>query len=146
MKKAASACLCGIKCRYNGLSITNLNENEVCFLPICPEILAGLPSPRNPIEIKGKINDNAYDDLLAKRVKVVDKEGNDYSDKIIEGVNKALQVIIDNEIELVVLKDCSPTCGCGIIYDGTFSSKKVKGNGIFCDLLSKKGVKTDKYM
>jgi len=141
MKKAASACLCGIACRYNGKEVTNLNENEKKYLPVCPEILGGLSAPRTPVEIQGNIINNSYDDLVASKIKVVDKEGNDYSQIFIESADKGLKIILDNDIEEVLLKDGSPTCGCNLIYDGTFTSNKIAGNGVFCALLKKYGIK-----
>ena len=139
MKKiGASACLCNIKCRYDGSSIANLGFDD--YLPICPEVLIGLPAPRQPLEIQGTIITNTYDDLAAGQIKVVDNSGKDYSNLLVEGCNKALEQILSKDITRVVLKDNSPTCGLDNIYDGSFSGKRIKGEGIFCALLRKNNI------
>ena len=120
MKIAVSSCLLGINCKYNGKS--NYNEEIVKLkekyeiIPICPEVLGGLPIPRVPSEI---INN-----------KVINQEGIDVTKNYIDGANKALQILKDNNIKIVILKAKSPSCGKGEIYDGTFSHTIVKGNGI----------------
>lgn len=120
MKIAVSSCLLGINCKYNGKS--NYNEEIVKLkekyelIPICPEVLGGLPIPRVPSEI---INN-----------KVINQEGMDVTKNYIEGANKALQILKDNNIKIVILKAKSPSCGKDEIYDGTFSHTIVKGNGI----------------
>lgn len=120
MKIAVSSCLLGINCKYNGKS--NYNEEIVKLkekyelIPICPEVLGGLPIPRVPSEI---INN-----------KVINQEGMDVTKNYIDGANKALQILKDNNIKIVILKAKSPSCGKGEIYDGTFSHTIVKGNGI----------------
>ena len=120
MKIAVSSCLLGINCKYNGKS--NYNEEIVKLkekyeiIPICPEVLGGLPIPRVPSEI---INN-----------KVINQEGMDVTKNYIDGANKALQILKDNNIKIVILKAKSPSCGKDEIYDGTFSHTIVKGNGI----------------
>ena len=120
MKIAVSSCLLGINCKYNGKA--NYNEEIVKLkekyelIPICPEVLGGLPIPRVPSEI---INN-----------KVINQEGMDVTKNYIEGANKALQILKDNNIKIVILKAKSPSCGKDEIYDGTFSHTIVKGNGI----------------
>lgn len=140
MKTAISACLAKQKVRYNKKAcLTNKYNPEDYFL-ICPEVMAGLGIPRNPIEIKGKVITNSYDDLVSGQIKVVDQQGNDYSQQLLQGVNKTLQQILDNGVSRVILKSKSPTCGSGLIYDGTFTSKLIIGNGILTDLLIKHGI------
>lgn len=120
MKIAISSCLLGINCKYNGKS--NYNEDIIKLkekyeiVPICPEVLGGLPTPRIPSEI---INN-----------KVVNQEGIDVTFEYVTGANKALQILKENNIKIAILKAKSPSCGKGEIYDGTFSHTIIEGNGI----------------
>lgn len=124
MKIAVSSCLLGINCKYNGKS--NYNEEIIKLkekyeiIPICPEVLGGLPTPRIPSEI---INN-----------KVINQEGIDVTKNYLDGANKALQILKDNNIKIVILKAKSPSCGKGEIYDGTFSHTIIEGNGITSQL------------
>ena len=124
MKIAVSSCLLGINCKYNGKS--NYNEEilklkeKYEIVPICPEVLGGLPTPRIPSEI---INN-----------KVINQEGIDVTLEYITGANKALQTLKDNNIKIAILKAKSPSCGKGEIYDGTFSHTIIEGNGITAKL------------
>lgn len=124
MKIAVSGCLLGINCKYNGKS--NYNEEilklkeKYEIVPICPEVLGGLPTPRIPSEI---INN-----------KVINQEGTDVTLEYITGANKALQILKDNNIKIAILKAKSPSCGKGEIYDGTFSHTIIEGNGITAKL------------
>ena len=124
MKIAVSSCLLGINCKYNGKS--NYNEDIIKLkekyeiVPICPEVLGGLPTPRIPSEI---INN-----------KVINQEGTDVTLEYITGANKALQILKDNNIKIAILKAKSPSCGKGEIYDGTFSHTIIEGNGITAKL------------
>lgn len=125
-----SACLCGINCKYNG---TN-NYNEKVFnlvkegkaIPVCPEQLGGLTTPRIPSEIK----DN----------KVINKDGIDVTDNFIKGANEVLDLCKKLNINKVILKSKSPSCGMGLIYSGNFDDKLVEGNGILTDLLLKNNI------
>ena len=124
MKIAVSSCLLGINCKYNGKS--NYNEDIIKLkekyeiIPICPEVLGGLPTPRIPSEI---INN-----------KVINQEGTDVTLEYVTGANKALQILKENNIKIVILKAKSPSCGKGEIYDGTFSHTIIEGNGITAKL------------
>lgn len=131
-----SACLAGIKCKYNGKD--NKNEaiaklvEEGKAIPVCPEVLGGLPTPRVPCEI---IKDDKGN------IKVMDKEGVDRTAEFLEGANKTLAIGKVVGAEVAILKANSPSCGCGFIYDGTFSGKLIEGNGVTTDLLAKNGIK-----
>ena len=120
MKIAVSSCLLGINCKYNGKS--NYNEDIIKLkekyeiIPICPEVLGGLPTPRIPSEI---INN-----------KVINQEGTDVTLEYVTGANKALQILKENNIKIAILKAKSPSCGKGEIYDGSFSHTIIEGNGI----------------
>lgn len=131
MKYAISKCLCGYNCKYNGGNNLNNklkdleNNNEV--ITICPEIFGGLPIPRIPFEL---INGKA-----------INKEGLDITKEVLEGCNKALKLILDNNIDLVILKENSPTCGVNYIYDGTFSHTLIKGCGLLTKMLKDNNIK-----
>lgn len=131
MKYIVSSCLLGDNCKYNGKN--NYNEKIVEFLKdkeyikVCPECLGGLPTPRVPSEI---IND-----------KVINKEGIDVTKEYELGARKTLLIVKDNNIDCAILKSKSPSCGCGFIYDGTFSKTLIKGNGVTTKLLKENNVK-----
>ncbi|MGE4215346.1 MAG: DUF523 domain-containing protein, partial [Anaerotignaceae bacterium] len=114
-----SACLVGIGCRYDCKineypNITALLGRHT-LIPVCPEQLGGLPTPRNPVEIKDG--------------NVVDCYGNIYTQEFEKGANEVLKIAKIVGAQLVVLKSNSPSCGLGKIYDGTFSSTLIDGNG-----------------
>lgn len=131
-----SACLVGIGCKYNGESNDYPNINTLLgrhtLIPICPEQLGGLPTPRNPVEIMGG--------------NVVDCNGNVFTKEFEKGADEVLKIAKMSGAQLVVLKSNSPSCGLGKIYDGTFSSTLIDGNGITANLLKENGftVKTEK--
>lgn len=129
--KLCSACLLSIKCRYDGKSKSNekvikLLKKEV-LIPVCPEQLGGLTTPREPTEQRNK--------------KVFTKSGKDVSKNFIEGARQVLKIAELYGIRKAVLKQKSPSCGCGKIYDGTFSGKVIKGDGVTAALLKKSGIK-----
>lgn len=125
-----SACLCGINCKYNGKN----NFNEKCLallkegkaIPVCPEQLGGLTTPRVPAEI---INSS-----------VVNKDGMDLTKEFKIGAEEVLKLAKTLKIKKAILKEGSPSCGCNYIYDGTFSGKKIKGEGITVKLLRSEGI------
>ncbi|MDO6994041.1 DUF523 domain-containing protein [Brachyspira innocens] len=132
MNILVSACLLGVKCRYDG----NDNKSDILIkliskgynlIPICPEQLGGLPTPRKPAEI---INRN-----------VINKDNEDVTENFINGANEVLKLSKLYNAELAILKERSPSCGFGEIYDGTFNKVLIKGNGICADLLSNNNVK-----
>lgn len=131
MKIAVSACLLGINYKYNGGNNYSekleelLEKHEV--IPICPEVLGGLPIPRDPSEIvKGEV--------LTNMGKSVDKEFKN-------GAKKALEIVKESGAELVILQSRSPSCGLGKIYDGSFTGRLVDGDGVFVKLLKYEGIK-----
>ena len=132
MKKVVvSACLMGKNCKYNGKN--NLNDKVIRFtegkevIEVCPEVLAGLGIPRTPIEIVNGV--------------VYDKNGICVDDKIRAAVAGILKSIKDDEIECVILKSRSPTCGVKQVYDGTFSGVLVDGSGVLASELMSAGYK-----
>jgi len=134
---AISACLKDIKVKYNGTSNGDyLNSDN--YLLICPEAMIG--TPRNPVEIQGQItSSNTYQLLLEGKIKVVDKEGNDYSKEFIDGANHVLATLKNYPITKVILKAKSPSCGLSHIYDGSFSKNLIEGSGILASLLVSEG-------
>ena len=124
-----SACLLGENCKYSGGNNRNeavisfLNDKE--YLAVCPERAGGLPSPRPPAEIRDG--------------RVIDKEGKDVTAEFLLGAEKTLALAKKHRPELCILKANSPSCGCGEIYDGTFSGRKISGNGKTVELLLKNG-------
>lgn len=129
-----SACLLGENVKYNGGNNYNVTVVEFLkdksFVPICPEVFGGLTIPREPCERLGE--------------KVVNKVGEDVTREFFEGAKKCFETVLQRagqeEIEGAILKARSPSCGSGIIYDGTFSSVKIPGDGVFSELLKSKGI------
>lgn len=125
--KLCSACLLGIRCRYDGSSkpdpkVMALSKKEV-LIPVCPEQLGGLPTPRKPAEQRGgKVITEIEDDVTAQYRK---------------GAEDVLAIAYILGIKEAILKQRSPACGVGKIYDGTFSERVVKGDGITTALLKK---------
>ena len=130
--KLCSACLLGIKCawdgkdRYKNHKIIELAKKEV-LIPVCPEQLGGLPTPRIPAENKAD--------------KVITKEGRDVTESFAKGAEEVLRLASLLNIKEAILKQNSPSCGCGKIYDGTFSGKLKQGYGVTAALLKKNGIK-----
>lgn len=129
-----SACLAGVNCKYSGSN----NENEKIVelvkqgkaIPICPEQLGGLPTPRPSCEIV--IQDGTR--------KVLTKEGQDCTKEFMEGAEKTLAIARIIEADTAILQPRSPSCGQGQIYDGTFSGRLIEGSGLTAELLRKNGI------
>lgn len=124
-----SACLLGIPTRYDGghschAGVMSLSKKHV-LIPVCPEQLGGLPTPRPPCELTGGC--------------VVDQAGTDKTAAFVSGAEAAMRIYKLCGCEAVILKARSPSCGKGLIYDGSFSGKLTKGSGVFSDLLEKTG-------
>ena len=129
--KLCSACLLGIRCRYDGKSkpnkkIIGLSEKEA-LIPVCPEQLGGLSTPRELTEIKNN--------------KVFTKLGKEVTENLEKGAEETLKIAKLFNIKQAILKQKSPSCGCGKIYDGTFSGKIIKGDGVTTALLKKNKIK-----
>lgn len=126
----ASACLCGFSCRYDGRNVPHpalesLREKGLA-VPVCPELLGGLPTPRPPCEIRGG--------------RVLDAENADKTAEFFAGAEKTLDLARDMGITRAVLKNKSPSCGSGVIYDGSFSGALIPGMGVTAALLAANGV------
>ena len=125
MKRIVSACLLGINCKYN---CTNNKNNKVLdllteevLIPVCPEQLGGLASPREPCE--------------QKNGKVYSKQGEDVTKNFLKGAKETFKIAQMFGVKKAILKQRSPSCGVGQIYDGSFSGKVVGGDGITTALL-----------
>ena len=131
-----SACLLGENCKYSGGS--NRNETVILwknkleqagkaeFIPICPEVMGGLPTPRVPAEIRGE--------------KVITRDGCDVTAEYEAGARKALNLAEQHGCIYAVLKERSPSCGVGAVYDGTFSGTLTAGDGVAASLLKSCGI------
>ena len=130
-----SVCLAGVDCRYNGGNSMNITICELVkqgkAIPICPEKLAGLPTPRVCCEIIIDKSGNK---------KIVNKDGDDFTKQFIEGAEKTLEIAKIIGVEKAILQSRSPSCGYCSIYDGTFSGQLKEGNGFTAELLTKNGI------
>lgn len=140
MKIVISACLLGVRCRYDGGDSRNeaaIKQSETDqLIPVCPEEAGGLPTPRPPAEIVG----GDGDDVLNGKAKVMTVDGTDVTDAYLKGAHHALQVAQSHGATQVILKARSPSCGCGDIYDGTFSGTLTTGDGVTTALLKRHGI------
>ena len=131
MKIMVSACLLGENCKYNGNN--NYNSDVIEFvkkhevIAVCPEVLGGLSVPRNPAEIVDGV-------VMTKEHVSVDQEFR-------KGAEIALKQALDEQIDMAILQSRSPSCGIKQIYDGSFSGKLIKGQGVFAEMLKKAGIK-----
>lgn len=126
-----SKCLTGAPCRYDG------GDNLVGALrdlaargeavAVCPEVLGGLPTPRTPSE-------------LQPDGRVLAKTGEDVTEAFVRGAKRAMALCLAHGCTGAVLKARSPSCGCGIVYDGSFTGTRVPGNGVFAQRLLDVGI------
>ena len=131
MRILVSMCLLGVPCRYDGKSrpdaaVTALSAAHE-LVPVCPEQLGGLPTPRTPAERRG--------------ARVVTRDGRDVTQAYLDGAQRALDLARTLGCEAAVLKERSPSCGCGEIYDGSFTGALTEGNGVAAEMLLKCGVR-----
>lgn len=130
-----SACLADLHCRYDGTgkpceAVIRLVAKGLA-IPVCPEQLGGLPTPRLPAE---RIGD-----------RVMRKDGVDVTAAFEAGAREALQLARLVEARTAILKSRSPSCGSGKIYDGSFTDRLVEGEGVFAQACKQDGmeVKTE---
>lgn len=131
MRVLISACLLGENCKYSGGN--NRNETVLAWLreqgheavPVCPEQLGGLPTPRTPAEIVNGV--------------VTDRDGRNVDAEFRRGAALALEAARREGAALAILQPRSPSCGVKQVYDGTFSGRRVDGQGIFAQLLWENG-------
>ena len=140
--KLISACLLGIKCAWDGQDNYKSDKaidflNSETLMPVCPEQLGGLKTPRAPQEIQG----GTGEDVLDGKCKVLNIDGEDVTQKFITGAEETLKIVRLFHIEEFIGKSKSPSCGCGQIYDGTFSRKLIDGDGVTTALLKRNGIR-----
>lgn len=134
IRMLCSACLLGKNCKYNGGNIFNeilakflrLHEEQIEVVPVCPEVMGGLPVPRVPAEI---VNG-----------KVMTRDGASVDAEFRAGAARALQIAKEKQVHVAVLQSRSPSCGSKEIYDGTFSRTLIPGKGIFAEQLAEEGI------
>ncbi|XOB40908.1 MAG: DUF523 domain-containing protein [Candidatus Nealsonbacteria bacterium] len=140
--KLCSACLIGIKCawdgkdRYKSEKVIEVSKNE-SIIPVCPEQLGGLATPRVPQEIQGCSGKKVLDG----ECKVMNKEGKDVTEQFIHGAYETLKIAKMFNVKEFIAKQKSPSCGCGKTYDGTFFGRLIKGDGVTTALLKRNGIK-----
>lgn len=131
MKLLVSACLLGLCCRYDGAGKPNPAVQALAqrhtLIPFCPEIYGGLPTPREPAEI------------AAGRVKT--KSGLDVTAAYEKGAREALALAKQLGCDGAVLQDRSPSCGVGVIHDGSFAGGLTEGDGLTAELLQSEGLR-----
>ena len=142
-KVLVSACLMGRRVRYDGRAkpvgddtVARWRE-EGRLVVHCPEIAGGLAVPRPPAEIEPGAD---AADVLAGRARILTPEGADVTDHFVSGARSALATAQYNGVVLALLKESSPSCGLHEVYDGTFSGRKVPGEGVTAHLLREHGV------
>ena len=125
-----SACLLGKPCRYDGSAKTYDGlaalSKQHTLIPVCPEVLGGLPTPRPPAEIRDG--------------RVINREGLDVTDAYCRGAEAALQLAKASGARVAVLKERSPSCGSRVIHNGRFDGGLVDGWGITAELLRRNGI------
>lgn len=130
MKILISACLLGACCRYDGASkahpLAALLAERHTLVPVCPEQLGGLPTPREPSERRADA--------------VVSRSGTDVTAQFRRGAEQALHLARLYGCKAAVLKERSPSCGSGEVYDGTFSGRLTPGDGVTAALLKANGI------
>ncbi|MEU6966180.1 DUF523 domain-containing protein [Kitasatospora aureofaciens] len=135
-----SACLAGVPCRYDGRARTADGAVRLVAegraVVVCPEGAGGLPTPRPAAEIVG--GDGA--DVLDGRARVVDATGADCTAEFLAGARAALAAAQEAGARRAVLMARSPSCGCGQVYDGTFSGELRPGDGVTAALLRRSGI------
>ena len=126
-----SACLLGICCRYDGQGKLHNNieqlKEKYHLIPICPEQLGGLTTPRKPCE--------------QSNGRVVTQDGDDYTNEFESGALEVLKLANLFDCKIAILKERSPSCGFGSVYDGSFSNRLISGDGITANLLKMNKIK-----
>lgn len=128
-----SACLAGVNCSYDGRGrqcdeiVEMVRQGKA--IPVCPEQLGGLPTPRPCCELR--------------EGRVVTTQGVDVTEGFLRGAEEGLKIALMCGADQAVLKAGSPSCGCGEIYDGTFSGAKIAGDGLFAAILKENGIEVE---
>lgn len=135
-----SACLTGVNCVYDATNkfhpfFARMRQQGAVVI-FCPEVLGGLKIPHAPSEISGG---DGFD-VLEGKVKVLSKNGRDVTENFLKGAKAVLGLAKKHKVKKAILKSKSPSCGCGLIHDGSFSKKLVPGFGVTAALLQKNGL------
>lgn len=130
MRLLVSACLLGCRCRYDGAAKPQPGLEELArqhtLVPVCPEQLGGLSTPRPPAERQGD--------------RVVTRDGRDVTAQYRRGAEETLRLCKLLDCQGAILKERSPSCGRGAIYDGTFSGTLTAGDGVTAEVLLAHGI------
>lgn len=130
MKILVSACLLGVACRYDGQSKPYPGLEELMarhtLIPVCPECYGGLPTPRPPAERRGE--------------RVITQNGLDVTVQYQKGAQEALRLARRYGCTWAILKERSPSCGAGTVYDGSFTHTQIPGDGVTARLLEANGI------
>ena len=126
-----SACLLGVRCRYDGGSKPQPGVEELAgryrLIPVCPEVFGGLPVPRTDAQRRGS--------------SVVTRDGRDVTGQYFAGAEEAVRLALEHRVVCAIMKEKSPSCGSSMIYDGSFSGELIEGEGLASELLRKAGVR-----
>lgn len=139
-----SACLVGEPVRYDAKGTPVDHElvrrwlAEGRLIPVCPEMLGGLPAPRACCEILGAGGGAA---VLAGTARVLAADGVDLTGPFVTGAGQVLAIAREQGAALAILKERSPSCGAHIIYDGCFASRRIAGSGVTAALLESAGLR-----
>lgn len=140
MNILVSACLLGTNCKYSGGNNRRAKVLELMkvhtLIPVCPEQLGGLTTPRLPSEI----DIGGGSEVLAGHARVKNKKGEDLTEPFIKGAKETLNLAKLYGCTAAILKANSPSCGCKTIYDGSFSGKHKEGSGVTAQLLLDNGI------
>lgn len=140
--KMISACLLGVKCawsgdeRYRNEQALRLLQTDI-LIPVCPEQLGGLSTPRPPQEIQS----GSGEDVLDHTAKVINADKVDVTNQFIRGAEETLKIARRLNLKEFIGKSGSPSCGCGHIHDGSFSGMMKVGNGVTAALLKRHGIR-----
>ena len=130
MNILVSACLMGVNCRYNAQRLTMERLKELLekhtLIPVCPEVFGGMSTPREPSE--------------RRNGRVFSKSGRDMTEYYKRGADEVLRLARLYQCTYAILKERSPSCGYGRIYDGTFTGRLTDGNGVCAGRLAEAGV------
>ena len=139
-KVLVAACLAGVRCRYDARDAASENVMEFLkdrdFVPVCPEQLGGLCTPRTPAEID---SGDGFD-VLDGNSSIFSKNGDDLTQAYVKGAQEAAKIAKMTGCNMALLKEKSPSCGVHRIYDGKFSGTLKDGCGAFCALLKREGI------
>lgn len=132
MNILVSHCFLGEPCRYDGASrldrqIIELHRAGHNLIPVCPEVLGGLEVPRSPAEIQSD-------------GRVLTQDGKDVTAAYCSGAERAVEIARENGCTVAILKARSPSCGCGEVYDGTFTGSVTPGWGVAARMLREAGI------